>query len=99
MDLREYHKFHQLDMWDLRALSKSKNDYALILDGLTFSKKDIKKSLSVLKEMGHSLDKGNIHCNVTDSAKPRPAQERSDLLQVQTPSHNANRSRATTKGF
>ncbi len=62
MDLEQYRKLHQLDMLDLKKLADSKKGHNLILDGLTFSKQDIKKSLSILKDLGYSVDKDNSHC-------------------------------------
>uniref|UniRef100_A0A7R9ZU92 Uncharacterized protein n=1 Tax=Pseudo-nitzschia arenysensis TaxID=697910 RepID=A0A7R9ZU92_9STRA len=61
MSLKTYRKLHQLNMSDLKVLADSRIGYTLILDGLTFSKQDIKKSLSILNDLGYSVDKGNSH--------------------------------------
>ncbi len=61
MNLETYRKLNQLDMPDLKALADSRKGYSLILDGVTFSKQDIKKSLSILEDLGYSVDKGNSH--------------------------------------
>lgn len=62
LDLEKYRKLHVLDMADLKSLAKSKNNYALILDGLSFTKHEIANSLSVLEEMGYTVDEDNSHC-------------------------------------
>ncbi len=80
MDLDNYRKLQLLDTPDFKRLSKSKNNYALILDGLSFTKRDIANSLSVLEEMGYTVDEGNSHCrfaNPYEKIKVAPA-ERED---------------------
>ena len=100
MSLEEYRKLHQLDMPELKAL-KLRNNYTLILDGLSFTKRDIKKSLSVLEEMGYIVDKGNTHCHHVDEfakIKPRPERERSDLSQPRKLPVRPNQSRVLLRG-
>lgn len=73
MDLETYRKLHQLDTLGMKALADSRKDYTIILDGLTFSKQDIKKSLAILEDLGYRIDKDNSHCHrspsITDTTK------------------------------
>ena len=62
MDLEQYRKLGQLNMPDLKKLADSKKGHTLILEGVTLSRQDIRKSLSILKELGYSVDTDNSHC-------------------------------------
>ena len=61
LDLADYRQLRQLDASALGTLAEA--GFSLILDGLTFSKPEIKESLAVLHSMGHSIDEGNTHTN------------------------------------